>query len=59
LGVLEITKSNNLFRTFVDIVASSSRTVTFSWTEGQLKTWVNGKPLTKDHSIKLDANTGR
>lgn len=59
LGVLEITNSNNLFETYVDIVASSARTVTFSWIDGQLKTWVNGRPLTRDHSKELSANNGR
>jgi hypothetical protein len=59
LGVLEITKSDNHFETYVDIFASSSRTVTFTWTKNQLKTWVNGQPLSKNHTVPLKPEPSR
>jgi hypothetical protein len=33
--------------------------VTFTLTNDQLKTWVNGQPLSKDHSIPLKAEPSR
>lgn len=59
LGVVEITKNNNFFETFVDIFATTSRTVTFTWKNGQLKTWVNGRIPLKDHIKELKVNPDR